>query len=51
MPFCQECGNEVEEYAKFCPYCGSTVNLNGNLYSQRTVVFHSLDLVREIVGQ
>ena len=23
MPFCEECGNEITESAKFCPNCGT----------------------------
>ena len=23
MPFCEECGNEITDVAKFCPNCGT----------------------------
>lgn len=26
--YCEECGKEIRDTAKFCPYCGTTVTLN-----------------------
>lgn len=35
MPYCKECGNKIDDSANFCPYCGSTVHLTDNSYTQR----------------
>ena len=26
MPFCSNCGNEINDNAKFCPKCGTAAN-------------------------
>jgi hypothetical protein len=29
MPFCPNCGKEVNEDARFCPHCGQTIKVEG----------------------
>ena len=37
MPFCTNCGQELDDEAKFCVKCGTTINKNKN--AQRETVY------------
>ena len=36
MPFCSNCGNELNEETKFCPKCGTAVNENNESPNQQS---------------
>ena len=44
MPFCKECGNEIENDVKFCPECGTPVAKTKTITDQKDDV-HIHDLI------
>ena len=36
MPFCSNCGNEVNDNTKFCPKCGNAINSESENSNQQT---------------
>jgi len=53
--YCRQCGKEIEGNAKFCPYCGLTIEVtpatnNANTPVQATVNAKTYDYKWSIIG-
>ena len=41
--YCQKCGKQISDTAKYCPYCGASVGVEGRIFDAASEVFDSTE--------
>jgi hypothetical protein len=50
MPYCSQCGVEVEDYADVCPLCSTPINKNKNITGKKKVRFPDRPVIANKTG-